>query len=221
MLEIAQKYKNTTLGMQYLVMDKFFGGPRSAGNHLYRTSLLDKVIRKIPVEGITIRPETYALNSMQDDGFQWNKIHYVVGIHDDEQYNYDIYRKCFVHGVKHLDLEYMLMDIWKSYSKYDHDFKVALKAFSDSLQNSKPVYINRDYELYKNLFKKAGFNEKERIDIIKYSLSTIEDKIIKWKYPDAYLRTHPIPRGIYKSESIFRKLNRRIEKWYKKFELYF
>ncbi len=211
MLEIAQKQKDKTFGIQCLVMDKFFGGPRSAGNHLYRTSFLDKVIRKIPAEGVNVRPETYTLNSMRDDGFRWRKIPRIIGIHDHEQYNYDIYRKCFVHGVKHLDLAPMLKDIWYSYSKYDNDFTVALKAFSDSLLNTNPVYINRDYELYKNLFIKSGFIEKDNIDLKNYSLNTVEEIIKNWKYHKAYLRMYPESWGIYKPESKYKRIKLNIK----------
>ncbi len=206
MLEIAQNQKDNTFGIQCLVMDKFFGGPRSAGNHLYRTSFLDRVIMKIPAEGVNVRPETYALNRMRDDGFQWRKIPRIIGIHDHEQYNYDIYRKCFVHGVKHLDLAPMLKDIWYSYSRYDNDFTVALKAFSDSLLNTNPVYINRDLELFKSLFAKAGFKEKNAIDVKNYSLSQIEDRIINWDYHEAYLRMYPARWGIYKREPFYKRI---------------
>src|SRR5690625_2539618 len=55
MIGHAESQKENVSEIQGLVLDKFFGGPRPAGNHLYRTNVLSKALNKIPSEGVNIR----------------------------------------------------------------------------------------------------------------------------------------------------------------------
>jgi len=200
MLKIADKQKNKVCEIQGMMLDKFFGGPRPVGIHLYRTSLLPEVLKRIPREGIDIRPEHYTLNKMKEDGFPWIKIPYIVGIHDEEQYNFDTYRKCFVHGVKHLHYVKLFVEIWKSKKEDDHDFRVALQALADCIINTETVFINKDQSLYKRLFQNNGFHEKAELDLNNYSLQKIESIITNWKEPDIYMEKFPTRWGLDKSE---------------------
>jgi len=203
MVELAEKQPDRVCEIQGLVMDKFFSGPREAGNHLYRTSLLNKVIDHIPQEGKDIRPETHALNRMKEDGYNWVNVPYVVGIHDDEQYNFDIYRKAFVHAVKHLQYADLFIPYWKKNAKFDHDFLVAIQAFSDSIRNSGDVYINRSQNLYKDYFDEAGFDEKSVLNDIVYTSKLIDERIDNWQIDQKYYDYFPNKLGLDTQRDVF------------------
>lgn len=196
LIEAAESHKENVCEIQGKVLDKFFSGPRDAGNHLFRTSLLQKVIDRIPPEGTDIRPETFTLNRMKEDGYPWIKIPLIVGIHDDEQFNYDIYRKAFVQAVKHLDRADLLVNHWKKNCHEDHDFKVALTAFSDSIKNTGEVFIKSDQDLYKKMFKKSGFKEKSPLKTDEFSLDVIDKRIDGWEVDDKYFSYFPDSGGL-------------------------
>lgn len=213
MLRVADKQKSNICEVQGYVLDKFFGGPRPAGNHLYRTSLLNEVIVRIPQEGVNIRPERYTLGEMKKDGFPWKQIPYIVGLHDDEQFNYDIYRKAFVQAVKHSNIAELLITYWKNNTSNDNDFKVALRGFADGINNFEKAFIDSSQEIYSNNFKKTGFQEKEPLVSENYSLDFIESKIINWQSPDIYFRFFPTSNGLNSSLStVIREIKKSIHK---------
>ncbi len=197
MIKIASRQKVNMCEIQGMMVDKFFCGPRPGGIHLYRTSLLPQALKMIPEEGIDIRPEFHTLQKMRDDGYPFVKVPYIVGIHDFEQYNYDIYRKCFIHGIKHLKHAEMLISAWKVYANEDADFKIALRAFTDSIiHNNGSAYINSKHDLYLKLFKQTGIKEKEALDPSAYTSDNIEFIINNWKEPEAYLKKFPTRWGL-------------------------
>lgn len=211
-LELADQQKQNVCQVQSFMLDKFFGGVRKGGVHVYRTSLLNKVIGKIPVEGKDIRPESYTLKQMDHDGYPTVVVPYVVGTHDDEQFNYDIYRKAFVQGVKHLDRAELLVKTWRSRCGDDPDFNVALKGFSDSIANTTSTYINSDLKLYKEKFKKSGFKEKNEMDLDEISLEAVEKKIQNWESSDLYFSYFPTRDGYDSAISGFLKKADRLNK---------
>src|SRR5690625_6000490 len=83
---------------------------------------------------------------MKKLGYTRSEISYVVGLHDEEQYNSDIYRKVFVHGVKHTKRIPLFVEWWKENLQNDPDFKVALNALSDSIRSTEKIYIDRSEE---------------------------------------------------------------------------
>ena len=196
MVRHAEKQKSHVCEIQGYVMDKFFGGPRQAGNHLYRTELLGEVIRRIPEEGTSIRPERYTLGKMEEDGYPWRVVPCVTGIHDEEQYNRDIYRKAFVQGVKHLERAGLFIGLWRERADTDPDYKVALKGFADSVLNHAEVYINKEQPLYNDLFDKAAFGEKEPLPSNALSPEAIGKKIEEWASPEIYFRYFPTRDGL-------------------------
>jgi hypothetical protein len=196
MVRIAAGQPENVCEIQGMMLDKFFGGPRPGGIHLYRTSLLPEVLKRVPDEGTDIRPEFHTLKKMEADGYPFVKVPYVVGVHDYEQYNFDIYRKCFVHAVKHMRHADMLIAIWKDHAAHDTDFKIALKAFSDSIHNTMPAYINSRQKMYMQLFELSGFHEKDDLDATGYTAETIESIIADWKEPEAYMKKFPTRWGL-------------------------
>lgn len=191
MLGFAQSTDENTLEIQGFVLDKFFGGPRPAGNHLYRTSLLPMALKEIPNEGVDIRPESRTLTAMAKMGYPFKSVDYIVGIHDDYQYNYDIFRKCFVQAFKHSDRYALFMSIWKTQANFDQDFKVALQGFAEGVLHQGEVFINKDLQVFRDKFESAGLSEKAVLDVSGIRLETIEEKINSWKLDPAYLRYFP------------------------------
>ncbi len=209
MLKLAENEPEKVCEIQGFVMDKFFGGPRQAGNHLYRTSLLSRVIANIPEEGTDIRPERYSLGKMDEQGYPWKSVPCIVGLHDEYQSNYDIYRKAFVHGIKHLDRTELLITRWRELADRDPDFKVALAAFSDSLKYSGEAFINSEQPLYRANFEKTGFKEKEPIEDTNFSGNDIKKLIDNWEYSDLYYVYFPDRDGLdNKSSAAWQKVKR-------------
>ena len=213
MLQYAEKQSASTCEIQGFVMDKFFGGPRQAGNHLYRTSLLPKVIKNIPEEGTNIRPERYTLGKMAEQGYPWKHVPCIVGLHDDYQYHFDIYRKAFVHGIKHLDRAELLLNIWKQNAEKDDDFKIALRAFSDSIIYRGEAFINSNQAIYRENFEKAGIAEKKPLIINEIELSDISNAIANWQYHELFHVYFPDKDGLESMQkAAFLKLKRNARK---------
>lgn len=196
MIELAEGQKQNISEIQGYILDKFFGGVRRGGFHMYRSSLLLKVLECIPTEGVDIRPETRTLKEMAKRGYPRAVVPYIVGTHDDEQYNFDIYRKAFVQAVKHLDRADLLISHWKKNAETDQDFKVALTAFSDSIRYTGETFINSDQELYTKKFEESGFKEKEELDPNRISLQDIEERVSTWDTDDKYYDHYPNSQGL-------------------------
>lgn len=202
MVEIAEEQKRNVCEIQGYILDKFFGGPRPGGVHLYRTSLLPQALQLIPDEGENIRPEFHTLNRMKQQRYPWLKVPFLVGTHDDEQYYFDIYRKGFVHGVKHLNHASLFVENWKHGMTSDKDFEVALNAFSDSIKYRGDTYIDRDQDLYREMFENSGFKEKAELNISNFDSSWLEKRVRDWNESKAYQKAYPDRWGLVKEPVI-------------------
>ncbi len=191
MIQFAEAQDSNICQIQGYILDKFFGGIRRGGVHIYRTELLPLALKMIPDEGTNVRPESFLLREMEKNGYPHKVEPYVVGTHDDEQYNFDIYRKAFVQAVKHTARAELFIKLWRSKSDFDQDFKIALKGFSDSLLNHDEIYINKDLSIFREKFNEAGFSEKEKIEKSSYSPKKIDEIINQWIYPDIYYKFFP------------------------------
>ena len=130
LLAIAAQADKNVFEIQSNILCKFFGGPRQAGNHIYRTSLLNKALDCIPKTEV-IRPETNTIKQMAARGFPRLEIKKLtIGLHDYEQYYVDIYRKAFVQAHKHGHLATTLFDPF--WNKYKHDIAVVCAIISAS-----------------------------------------------------------------------------------------
>lgn len=177
LLLFAERQSSDVLEVQGMVFDKFFNMPRQAGNHLYRTSLLNKAMKFIPDEGVNIRPEGHMLNEMKTRGNPWVKMHYVVGLHDFEQYYSDVYRKNFVHARKHPDFAGHFLPYWKEKMQIDTDFEVAMSAFADSLGYNDDLYIDKNQDLYKVKFENLDLKEKQPAEGSLMHLAEVEGRL--------------------------------------------
>jgi hypothetical protein len=197
MYEAFEAQPASVCQVQGLIMDKFFGGHRAGGVHVYRTALLPKVMACIPPEGVDLRPETHALQQMAALGHPWVQVEYIVGTHDDEQWARDIYRKCFVQATKHLYLADLFIPYWKQMQEADPDFRVAIRAFADGIAYQGAVLIDTSQDIYRKGFQAAGFAEKEPLSANAISPADVESRILQWNYPEAYTRTDPVQFGLH------------------------
>lgn len=196
MLRFADEQDEDLCEIQGFVLDKFFGGPREAGNHLYRTSLLPDLIAQIPEEGVNIRPEFHTLESMRRKGYPYKQIPVLVGLHDFEQFYSDIYRKCFVQAHKHIKHTDLFLEVWRAGAATDPDYQVALKGFSAGIEHFSKVYIDVNQEIFKNV-ENLTFAEKPRnLTISDIGLDQIEKIINNWVEPDIYKEKFPDKRGL-------------------------
>lgn len=68
---IAEKTSEKIFEIQPLVCDWLFGGIRTAGVHMYRTSLLQYAQSLVPEAADSLRPENHVLTTMKKRGFPY------------------------------------------------------------------------------------------------------------------------------------------------------
>lgn len=168
------------------VLDKFFGGARVGGIHLYRTSLLELARGLIPDEGTNIRPESHVLRSMTDFGFPWRSIPQLVGLHDFEQSYQDVYRKCFVQAHKHAHLFDLFLNFWRDRAESDLDYRAALAGFSAGISHYGEVRIDKQADYFRKGVEHIGLEEKPPLQPGEWSAETVEHVIRHWREPDKY-----------------------------------
>lgn len=154
------------------IIDKFLFSPREAGNHLYRTVLMEQALKYIPEPYSEIRPETYVKDAMKKDGFSWIVMENIVGIHDYEQYYTDIYRKSFIQAKKHFEQVSGILSDWKEKSIQDKDFLVALYGFEDGCNFKDIIAIDASLNsIFKDRLVELNISEKKPggIEIKAYS----------------------------------------------------
>lgn len=196
MIGIAEQQNPNICEIQGYVLDKFFGGPREGGIHLYRTSLLRSVSEQIPEEGVNIRPEFHTLESMTRMGYPYKQIPFLAGLHDFEQFYSDIYRKCFVQAHKHLRQTDLFLGVWRAGAPTDLDYQVALKGFAAGIEHFSKVFIDVNQEFFKNV-ENLPLAEKSRdLTISDIGLEQIETIINNWVEPDIYGEKFPDKRGL-------------------------
>jgi hypothetical protein len=152
--------------MQGLILDKFFQIWKPAGNHVYRTSMLETAIRHIPDEGTSLRPETDMLMTMSKHGHPWMQCEVKVGVHDFEQYYVDIYRKCFLHGIKHRYWLTQLEELWSTNAAHDFDYTLALIAAQAGKNFQGQVMIDKSFNHseFEQIKQSMGILEKPEFD---------------------------------------------------------
>ena len=180
--DVAEKSSKKTFEIQPLVCDWLFGGIRTAGVHLYRTSLLKYAQPFVPEALDSLRPENHVLSSMQKRGFPYIVCDNKFGLHDFEQSHIDIYRKCFLQGKKHIQLAPMLLNYW--HKQENNDFRSAIIGFSDGIKANTVIAtsnVNKKDEVLTALPK-----EKLSLNINEYSPEKINNILKEFKEDESY-----------------------------------
>ena len=160
--------------LQGLVLDKLFVTLREAGNHLFRTSLLPQMIELIPEEGVSLRPETTAMEGMRSRGYPWAQVPYVVGLHDFGQSNRDIFRKCYIHAQKHSHLLNDLLPKMRARAPTDHDCAVAIAGLAEGLKATSAVRIDIAHRPFAERFEALGIEEKSPCGTEEFTPDAVE-----------------------------------------------
>ena len=210
MVNLAEQQNEQVCEIQGFVLDKFFGGPRNGGVHMYRTSLLSKALERIPHGGSNVRPEFQTLQGMEALGYPYRTVPYLVGIHDFEQYYRDIFRKCFIHTYKHLEMAELLLSVWREKAKNDMDYVVALHGFANGVEHYGEVSIDSTLETYPTLLSAYHVQEKNELASGSYSLADIEELINNWVEPDLYRQLYPTKFGLLIGQEDKKSVNQRI-----------
>ncbi|NJO91937.1 MAG: hypothetical protein HC831_25430 [Chloroflexia bacterium] len=128
LVQLAESLPENILEIQGLVLDKFLPIRRPAGNHLYRTKYIEKILNANTIHSNAQRPESSLLRMMSGLGFPAYQSDILIGLHDYEQYYEDIFRKCFLQVQKTDWALPYLETYWTENAPNDPDFKVALLA---------------------------------------------------------------------------------------------
>lgn len=163
-----------------LVYDYLTGMYRKAGHRMYRTSMLNEAIMRIPLPGETIRPEFKTIQRMVESGFPVQETGSVYGIHDFEQFYTDVYRKCVVHATKHSNWLPDLIKRWKAMQNSEADFRVSLQAVTDGLLHFDSVSIDKRIylERAKKVIEMLGLSEKNETFQIDSPQKKVADTLI-------------------------------------------
>ena len=190
LIEAIENTDDNVFEIQGLVLDKFFPILRPAGNHLYRTELMEMAIKCIPEEGTSLRPESDMLNEMSARGYPWHQIDLIVGLHDFKQNYSDIYKKCFLQAHKHKEIISFVERYWDSKKKEDNDFRVALLGVRAGKIYNKNVFVDRNFlsSETNDVLTLMKIQEKKPI-LTEEFLTTSVDKIFNAQNYDDYLNT--------------------------------
>lgn len=181
LIKVAEQTSDHVLEIQPLVCDQFFGGLRTAGVHLYRTSLLERALDLVPEAHENLRPENEVLQRMRKIGYPYVVVDNVFGLHDFEQSYKDIYRKCKLHGSKHTKFSSMLVSYW---SELNHcDFRVAEQGLKHGIASPDVVATSSSVTL---LETSKLPDEKPFLPANKYSLSEITEMIDNFEESQPY-----------------------------------
>jgi hypothetical protein len=175
MLAVIEKMPGHTLGISGELLDKLHGAKRSAGNHLFRTKYLARLIDHIKsYENESIRPESSAIRQLHQQGYIFKKNRLFIGLHDFEQHYYDIARKAFTHSKKHSKHLSEFISFWTRKAPADHDFKAALFGLSKSVLYQNDVKINADdfVQLNKEVTEQFGRKSEAVSD---FSITSFDD----------------------------------------------
>ncbi|MDX9994564.1 MAG: glycosyltransferase family 4 protein [Rhodocyclaceae bacterium] len=127
LLNEARALPDDAFEIQGLVFDKLLAAPRAAGNHLYRTRLIEQALPLIPANA-NLRPETAMIGAMAANGFSCHQSRMLVGLHDFEQSYGDLYAKAYLHGHKHRFLLPLVRPLWQILAYGDDDYRIAQQA---------------------------------------------------------------------------------------------
>ncbi|MBE2192953.1 MAG: hypothetical protein IAE83_02150 [Anaerolinea sp.] len=176
LIEAASTLPESTFTFSGSVLDKLLGHIRPGGGHLYRTQHVQKALEFIGDSDSQIRPEKYVKARMNDVGYAYvvNK-QLTVGVHDFEQYYTDIYRKCFVHAHKHNYIS-KLPEMWKFLSKFDDDYRIALKGWKAGIEFTGDVRIDiADFPKHiDHILRGQRFVEKDQLQLDEFKIDTAE-----------------------------------------------
>ena len=158
------------------IFDKILGTYRQAGHRIYRTSILKTARQLIPDAGTAIRPEHETLQRLGKRGHPSRRISEVIGLHDFEQYYKDLYRKSFVHAIKHYPKAREILQRCAKNREADTDFNIIRRAVHDGLESTEQISIDKSkFDSRSDVaLRDLGLDEKQPL-IINAPINFIEN----------------------------------------------
>jgi len=209
--ETAEQMPDHFLQIQGKIIDKLTGMLRKGGPRIYRVRLLKRAVNLSESLKDHIRPESRIISMMGDYGFPSRYISPVICFHDFEQYYSDVYRKSYVHAVKHEKNLSQIQAHAAKYKDHDPDYRVILKAIYDSLSGNTSVKIDKRIlaDETRKALAELGLTEKNdsvgRIDINSlmknYPISVADNLFNKIMFKDT-----PVQQSLLKSDVILKNI---------------
>ncbi|WKN41789.1 hypothetical protein [Tunicatimonas pelagia] len=208
LIQFAETAEEQVFEVHGVILDKYIPCKRPAGNHLYRNALVDKAIGLIPEEGTAKRPESATKKAMAKEGFPWYQTSVYMGLHDFEQYYADIYRKAFLHAVKHRKALPLVEKYWRNRKSDDLDYEIALAGALAGKIYDGTVFVDKRFleEESLSVLKAKNIQEKVSLTDLKSSARLVEDiessfaidPVVQQKqwprYQESFLRGVPLSK---------------------------
>lgn len=146
-----------------MVFDKLTNSFRSAGNKIIRTKHLPAALDLLPEAVDELRPDTYIRKAMAKKGYHYYRDVCLVGIHDFEQYYFDLYRKGYLQGVKNRAKLERFINNWPNDWEQDPDYLAIEGGMTVGKSHEKPLPLQPEYYLdqFESWKNKAGFTHSK------------------------------------------------------------
>lgn len=194
MVREAEKMPGNYLQLQGKIADKITGTIRKAGPRIYRISLLPDLLILSESYEDHIRPESRIITISGEKGYPSRYLSTITCLHDYEQYYKDIYRKTYVHVVKHPELLPEMLKKAVEEKGNDVDYKVMLQAIWDGLTQTMNIAIDTRLFTDKsdNALKKLGLKEKSSfVSHSNWQMNLVDSK--KNSLPQTMLKRSLVP----------------------------
>ena len=138
----AEAMPDNYLQLEARAFDKVQGRWREVGHRIYRTELLPKALALLPAAGTSIRPESATIKLLGERGHPSRLVDDAVGVHDEDQFRRDLYRKAFTHAHKHRSRAGAIIARSAELRQSDDDYLVILKGVWDGLLEAGTVSLD-------------------------------------------------------------------------------
>ncbi len=184
----AGAFGEKTFGASFSMVDRFYGGRKSALPHLYRTSLLKKAMSYFEASRTALRPETEIKSAMEAAGHPMRYSRGMCGLHDFEQFYVDIFRKTATRAQKSKKDVPGLLAFAEKNSR-EGDFRVATWGLKFGMcLSEKDVLLHRDQwqNIFECLLAENGMTEKGSLKADKAAVRPlVSSEIFKCRVAEA------------------------------------
>lgn len=162
MLNVAINLPKKTLFINPLCYDYITRKIISNGPHLYRTKYLKYVLKNIPEEKDSLRPETFSVKkTAKEHGLEIVYLDFISSFHEFEQYNRDIFKRVFNKIKKMGDRNFIFEKKINFLKSKNKDFEIAAQAYKFAKDNKIKLELN--HKQFDSEFNKLNLKEKNKI----------------------------------------------------------
>jgi hypothetical protein len=180
--ELFNHVDDNVFVVQGMIIDYITNEVRSAGNHLYNVKHLPFALNFLDINTSLVRPECDLILKMSQLGYKYIVTSSLIGIHDYYQDPNDIYRKSYLHAIKHSSKIIKILEIIKI--RDDSYTNPVINGIISGLFNTENVSVNYN-EKYKllDVFKNLTYSQIEPSNL---TFDNIEDCILKFNSQSNY-----------------------------------